>query len=135
MRRILLLLVLVPLALLAACGGGDDDGAASGGHGDAHGENSEVAEGARTIAVTGEDFTFEPATLEAAVGEDLAIELTAVDLEHDFVIDELDAHVNAEAGETATGGFNTGDEPGSYTYYCSVPGHREAGMEGELVVG
>jgi plastocyanin len=52
----------------------------------------------------------------------------------DVHLDELDAHVAADADETATGGFNTGDEPGTYTYYCSVAGHRDAGMEGELIV-
>jgi plastocyanin len=32
--------------------------------------------------------------------------------------------------DTATGEF----EAGKYTYYCSVTGHREAGMKGTLIV-
>jgi len=35
-------------------------------------------------------------------------------------------------GESKTLSLNL--KPGTYTFYCSVPGHRMAGMEGKLVV-
>lgn len=132
--------------VLAACGGDDgdtqsgaQDGAGSGAQDDAHGgahgggDASAPADGARRVEVTGEDFAFDPVEITAEDGEDLAIELTSVDMLHDFNIDELDVHIDAGRGETGEGGL-TVDEPGTYTYYCSVPGHRSAGMEGTLTV-
>ena len=125
--------LLLALALvLAACGGDDDDTAAhdDGGHGD----NAAVADDARVIEVTGDGFAFDPNEVEVAAGEPIAIALTAADIEHDFVIEELDLHVvAAKTGETETGGFMA-PEAGTYTYYCSVEGHRDAGMEGTLTV-
>jgi plastocyanin len=126
--------------LLAACGDDDetnadmpamdDDGHGGDGHNDS---DSPVADGAREIEVSATDFAFDPDEITAEAGEDLAIVLTSEDILHDFTIDELDAHVAADRGETAEGGV-TAAEAGTYTYYCSVPGHREAGMEGTLTV-
>lgn len=59
--------------------------------------------------------------------------LASDDILHDFVVEGGDFHLAAEGGETATGAL-TIDEPGTYTVYCSVAGHREAGMETTLVV-
>ena len=133
--------------LLAACGSDDDpddtgmqsmddtaDGMGGmGGMGGGHDGSSEVAGGAREIEVSASSFAFDPDEIEATAGEDIAIVLTSTDIVHDFTIDELDAHVAADASETATGGLRA-DEPGSYTFYCTVAGHREQGMEGTLVV-
>lgn len=100
---------------------------------ESHEESSPVAADARRIEVQARSFEFEPKEIRAAAGENLAVELTSEDIEHDFEIGELDAHVAAEGGETAVGGFSAG-ESGRYTFWCTVPGHREAGMEGILIV-
>jgi plastocyanin len=145
-RRALLFTLPLLLAggLLAACGSDDDsDETGMGSMDDTadrmdgmdadHGESSDVVEGARKIEVSASSFAFDPDEIEVEAGEDVAIVLTSTDILHDFTIDELDAHVAVDAGETATGGLRA-DEPGSYTFYCTVPGHREAGMEGTLLV-
>lgn len=107
----------------AACGTSDDGGA------------DDDAGGATTVAVTGTDaLAFEPETLTATAGT-ITVELTAEEeVQHTFVVEEAgDTEVAAAAaGETATGTIDL--EAGSYTFYCSVPGHRDAGMEGELTV-
>jgi len=132
LRSIAVVLVAV-LGLVAGCGE-DSDGAtaATAGEGEGHEGASPVAEDARHVPVVGRSFEFEPGEITAQVGEDLAIVLTSEDGLHDFTVDELDAHVEAEDG-TSVGGLRA-DEPGRYTFYCSIEGHREAGMEGVLMV-
>jgi cytochrome c oxidase subunit 2 len=148
MRRSTTLFLSLAAALtlvLAACGDDDDTTDTAGppmsesdmgddmGDDMGHGEASPVAEGAREIEVAATSFEFDPDEITITAGEDIAIVLTSDDLLHDFTIDELDTHVSADADETAKGGLRA-DEPGRYTYYCNVEGHREAGMEGTLIV-
>ena len=51
---------------------------------------------------------------------------------HTFVIDELDVKVEVQPGANGTATINA--PAGTYTFYCDVPGHREAGMEGTLTI-
>jgi uncharacterized cupredoxin-like copper-binding protein len=79
-------------------------------------------------AITG----FTPSELEVPEGE-VAVTITNLDaFDHDFTIDELDVQILMGANEIVEGAFEAG--PGAYTFYCSIPGHREAGMEGALTV-
>ena len=52
---------------------------------------------------------------------------------HNLAVDALDLVVIAPAGRSAS--LTIEDmEPGIYEFYCSISGHREAGMVGTLVV-
>jgi plastocyanin len=55
---------------------------------------------------------------------------------HDVAIESSGGEVIGQTETTAEGSDSTEVElePGTYTYFCTVPGHREAGMEGTLTV-
>jgi plastocyanin len=126
-RRVLVSLAAAALGL-AGCGGGDGGGHS---HGD---KNAPVVEGARVIHVDARSFEFDPSTIDVKPGEDVTIELKSDDTFHDFEVKGQGHIVGANGDETAKGGLKI-DQPGRYTFFCSVPGHEAAGMEGTIVVG
>lgn len=146
MRRIIIvaLIALAAATVLAACSSGDDSGGGmgsgdgmgmgSGMHGSgSDADNRPVATDAREIAVMGEDFSFSPDEISVQAGEDVAIALTAEDVEHDVTVKGVGHVVHANKGQTEAGGLRI-DEPGTYAFWCSVPGHKQAGMTGTITV-
>lgn len=86
------------------------------------------------VTVTLSEFTIDPAPVTVAAGGSLTVtnEGTAA---HDLTVEDqdlatpaLDAGGEAELDVSALA-------PGSYTIFCSIPGHRESGMETELTIG
>jgi plastocyanin len=142
-----LALILAALAL-AACGGGDSStsvtveetgGAAAeseGGEAEAEGG---TAGGGAAIAFEANpegQLAFEEKEVSAKAGKD-TIDLTnQSSVPHDVSIEDSAGKTIAHTEITSEGSASTSADlkPGTYTFYCSVPGHREAGMEGTLVV-
>jgi uncharacterized cupredoxin-like copper-binding protein len=92
-----------------------------------------VMASAEAEIVVAEDILFTEAPGEVPSGQ-LVVELrNEGNLEHDFTFAELgDAIIVAQPGQTSRGAIKL--NAGTYTYYCSIPGHRDAGMEGTLTV-
>src|SRR3989344_7902085 len=86
------------------------------------------------IKVEGGSFYFKPNEIRVKVGEPVVITFNAVDMMHDFVIDELNVRTDViKAGGSDTVMF-TPSEVGEYEFYCSVGQHRANGMVGTLIV-
>ena len=109
--------------LLAACGGSSDLG-------------SPPPPKAKTIVLEGpNELKFVPDSATAAVGQELKITLKNTGaLEHNFVWDESGEEVIATKAGEEKSISRTFDTAGEYGFHCSVPGHKEAGMVGKIVV-
>jgi plastocyanin len=95
---------------------------------------------ASALDVTSPDdggLIFEPDGLEATAGNVTITYSNPSPVPHSLAVESADGNV---LGETEV--FSGGEEevtidalaPGAYVFFCTVPGHREAGMQGDLTV-
>jgi uncharacterized cupredoxin-like copper-binding protein len=90
-----------------------------------------VGEGANIDTV---DLAFQPSSLTIPANQDVKITITNKgQLPHDFTCDPLSIHSDLiDPGSSTTVTVNAA--AGTYDFYCSVPGHKDAGMVGTLAV-
>jgi uncharacterized cupredoxin-like copper-binding protein len=113
---------------------------------------------ATEITVEMTDFAYSPSSIAVPAGQPVTLTVKNVgNIEHDFVVEKIDAttnivqdsgseahhahgeeqnydlHVSAGVGETSVFQLTVSD-PGTYKIFCSVEGHEAAGMVGELTV-
>jgi plastocyanin len=143
MRRASALMAVAALAVLglAACGGGGDNNettaasaapatttATAGGGG-----------GGSTVDIStpsGSDLAFDQKSVSAKAGSVTISFDNMQPLQHDVKVADSSGQelggTDLVSDGTATATVDL--QPGTYTFFCSVPGHREAGMEGTLTV-
>jgi plastocyanin len=144
MRRASAVLVVAALAVvgLAACGSSSNDNSttaaatppattpAAGGGG---------AGGTSTVDIStpsGSDLAFDQKDVSAKAGNVTVDFDNKQSLQHDVAVADSSGKVIGQTDLVSSGTANaTVDlQPGTYTFYCTVPGHKEAGMEGTLTV-
>jgi plastocyanin len=139
-RRTLASLAIAALAALAlaACGGDDDD---DGGDTTAAQAPTTTAAGGAgggsTVDITtppGGDLAFEQKEVSATAGAVTIEFVNQQSTPHDVKVEDSAGQelggTDLISSESASATVEV--QPGSYTFFCSVPGHREAGMEGTL---
>lgn len=144
-RWLALALSVLALGLVAGCGGDDDDDGGEAAQtptteqaptdtGEVGGQTAEGGGGKAIRVSTPEDgsLVFDPDEIEATAGK-VTIEYdNPSQVPHNLTIEGADLATDTITQTTAT--ISGELEPGEYTFFCSVPGHRQGGMEGTLVV-
>jgi uncharacterized cupredoxin-like copper-binding protein/sugar lactone lactonase YvrE len=95
---------------------------------------TDSAAAASAVEIKSGDLFFDPKEITIAANTDVQITLTnGGALAHDFAIDGTDFKTDLlNPGQSQTITVNLA--PGEYTFYCTVPGHRDAGMVGKIIV-
>lgn len=89
----------------------------------------------REVTVTGDEYSFSPASLTFTNGETVKLTFkNAGKMPHDFVVDELGIKSKVIAGGTEDTATFTVEKPGTFESYCSIGNHRAMGMKGSVVV-
>lgn len=95
---------------------------------------SPAATGGASADVAMVDIAFNPKEITIPANTDVTINLVnngaAV---HNFNVDDLNVH-SGDFSPQQTGTVTINAAPGDYQYYCSIPGHKEAGMVGTIHV-
>jgi uncharacterized cupredoxin-like copper-binding protein len=104
----------------------------------AGGEPGEAAAGGRELRLSadpGGAFRFDTRTLESGAGPVTLVMENPSSVPHNVSIEG--PGIDEEGKTVQKGGTSTVSatlRPGTYDFYCSVPGHRQGGMEGELTI-
>ncbi len=97
---------------------------------------SSVATGkTKLVQITAKEYSFLPSKVTVNKGDHVKLTLkNSGSFPHNLVIDELGVSTKTIAsGQSDTVEF-TPTDAGSFTYVCSVPGHKDKGMVGTLTV-
>jgi len=87
----------------------------------------------RTVRVRMSEFKYEMQPVEVPAGTVTFQVENVGTVEHDFLIEGLDKGTQQlRPGQSAT--LTVDLKPGSYNVFCNVAGHKEAGMQMQLVV-
>lgn len=98
-------------------------------------EGGDTVDGPTLAFAAGLDLVYTEAPEEGPAGP-LNVSLSCEGLGHNVVFEGVDG--DQPAVECPGPGDFTGTtelEPDTYTYYCSIAGHRIGGMEGEITIG
>lgn len=113
-------------------------------------EGGTTAAAPAAASIEFQDIKFSVTELTATHGQPLEISMkNAGALEHDFTIDSIDGEATVDGKSAEAAGKDvhvvlapgkdgklvlTVEKAGTYEFYCSVLGHKEAGMKGTLTV-
>jgi plastocyanin len=103
--------------------------------GAAKAEGTAKAQGGKLEIPVGTGLSYKFADAQAPAGKLTIESVNDQSTEHDIAVEGNG--VQAKGSVVTNGGtsrFDVNLKPGDYTFYCSVDGHRQAGMEGKLTV-